>query len=91
MTKKNLTTRKRLTQNAVLMDTVKKRITDAATSTVPEVLSRLSSRLTGLSENEIREQRTRYGKNAITKGKKKSWGYYTFKQRRHDSLRCSHS
>ena len=70
--KKNLSTKLRLTQNAVLMDTVKSRLTDAATSTVPEILSRLGSRLTGLSENEVREQRSHFGKNAITKGKKKS-------------------
>ena len=38
--KKNLSTKLRLTQNAVLMDTVKIRLTDAATSTVPEILSR---------------------------------------------------
>ena len=72
--KKNLSTKLRLTQNAVLMDTVKSRLTDAATSTVPEILSRLGSRLTGLSENEVREQRNHFGKNAITKGKKKSLG-----------------
>ena len=72
--KKNLSTKLRLTQNAVLMDTVKSRLTDAATSTVPEILSRLGSRLTGLSENEVREQRRQFGKNAITKGKKKSLG-----------------
>lgn len=64
--KKNLSTKLRLTQNAVLMDTVKIRLTGAATSTVPEILSRLGSRLTGLSENEVREQRSQFDKNAIT-------------------------
>ena len=38
---KNLSTKLRLTQNSVLMDTVKNRITDSATSTVPEILLRL--------------------------------------------------
>ncbi|MDO4505683.1 MAG: HAD-IC family P-type ATPase [Spirochaetales bacterium] len=71
---KNLSTKKRIVQNAVLLDTVKSRLNDAATSTVPEVLSRLGSRLTGLSENEVREQVHHFGKNAITKGKKKSLG-----------------
>lgn len=68
--KKNLSTKLRLTQNAVLMDIVKSRLTDAATSTVPEILSRLGSRLTGLSENEVSQQRSQFGKNAITKGKR---------------------
>lgn len=72
--KKNLSKTKRLVQNAVLLDTVRSRLTDAATSTVPEILSRLGSRLTGLSENEVREQRSYFGKNEITKGKKKSLG-----------------
>lgn len=71
---KNLSTKKRIVQNAVLLDTVKSRLNDAATSTVPEVLSRLGSRLSGLSENEVREQVHHFGKNAITKGKKKSLG-----------------
>nr|WP_318715864.1 hypothetical protein [uncultured Treponema sp.] len=38
---KNLSIKLRLTQNAVLMDTVKSRLTDAATSTVPEILLQL--------------------------------------------------
>ncbi len=72
--KKNLTVKKRLVQNAVFLDTVKRRLTDAATSTVPEILSTLGSRLTGLTESEVRDQRSHFGKNTITKGKKKSLG-----------------
>ena len=70
--KKNLSTKK--VQNAVLLDTVKNRLNDAASSTVPEILRAIGSLLTGLSETEVREQRSHFGKNAITKGKKKSLG-----------------
>ncbi len=41
--KKNLTVKKRLVQTAVFLDTVKNRLTDAATSTVPEILSHLGA------------------------------------------------
>ncbi len=72
--KKNLTVKKRLVQTAVLLDTVKNRLTDAATSTVPEILSHLGSRLTGLSENEVREQRSHFGKTPSLKGKRNPLG-----------------
>lgn len=72
--RKDSALKRRIAHDAVHADLVKRRLADAATSSVTEVLSSLGSRITGLDENEVRDQKGRYGKNAITKGKKKSLG-----------------